>query len=142
MELVPVPYETAKLLALAQEIDEYWLSDDDRTDVGKSLLTLRHNLFSKSSLNRHQIGGLPYLIQGHDHLTCPNPNCKRHQAAKKFMGGRMLEPAVIHNDPQSGLPMIETLEELSKPSDFNEYIQVVYWICEECPTLTTSNRCD
>jgi hypothetical protein len=81
-------------------------------------------------------------MQGHESVACPNPSCKNHQAANKFSAPRMKELAAIHNDPHSGLPMIESLEELSEPSNFNEFIQVVYWICEECLTVATSNRCD
>jgi hypothetical protein len=60
----------------------------------------------------------------------------------KLSGVRMLELATIHNDPYSGLPMCQTLEEVSDPRDFDEFTQVVYWVCEECSTLTASNRCD
>jgi len=141
-KLISVPYETAKLLAVAQEIDSYWLKESDLTAIQNGLQNLRHSWFSKSSITRHQIGGLLNLAQGHDFLTCPNPICKRHIDAKRFRGGRMMELATIHNDPHSGLPMCERLEDLSEPTDFNEFVQVVYWICEECLTITTSNRCD
>jgi hypothetical protein len=142
VKLVPIPYETAKLLAVAQEIDEYWLSEQDRQVVQNKLHNLRHSWFSKSSISRHQIGGLLYLVQGHQYIVCPNPVCKHHQMAKQFRGSRMMELAVIHNDPHSGLPMCESLEELSDPSEFNEFVQVVYWVCEECLTIAASNRCD
>jgi hypothetical protein len=142
VKLVPVPYETAKLLAVAQEIDEYWLSEDDRKSLQDRLRDLRHLKFAKSGLCRHQIGGLLYLIQGHDYIKCPNPECKYYVLKTKFSGVRMLELATLHNDPYSGLPMCERLEEISEPGDWNEYIQVVYWVCEECLTLTVSNRCD
>jgi len=140
--LVPIPYESAKLLAIAQEIDEYWLKDPDKKAIQERLQNLRHSWFSKNCINRHQIGGLLNLVQGHEYIMCPNPDCKHHQMAKKFGGTRMMELAVIHNDPHSGLPMCERLEDLSKPSDFDEFIQVVYWVCEECLTIATSNRCD
>ena len=142
LKLAPVPYETAKLAAVAQEIDAYWLTDQDRHAIQEGLQGLRHRWFSKSSLDRHQIGGLLNLAQGHEYMVCPNPDCKDHQAAKKFSGCRMKELAVIHNDPHSGLPMVEKLEDLSDPSHFDEFAQVVYWVCEECLTITTSNRCD
>lgn len=132
----------AKLLAVAQEIDEYWLHEPDKKEIQKGLQTLRHSWFSKSCINRHQIGGLLNLVQGHEYIVCPNPDCRHHQMAKQFRGTRMTELAVIHNDPHSGLPMCERLEELSEPTDFNEFIQVVYWVCEECLTITASNRCD
>lgn len=54
----------------------------------------------------------------------------------------MRELAVFHIDLHSGLPMTERLEELSAPGDFNKFIQVVYWVCEECLTIMASNRCD
>ena len=142
VKLKPIPYETAKLLAVSQEIGEYWLAEQDKKTIQNGLENLRHSWFSKSCLNRHQIGGLLNFMQGHEYVVCPNPDCKHHQAAKKFSGTRMKELAVIHNDPQSGLPMIESLEELSEPSDFDEFTQVVYWVCDECLTIATSNRCD
>jgi hypothetical protein len=142
LKILPVPYEPAKLLAVAQEIGERWLEDEDLATIQNGLEGLRHPWFSKNYFNRHQIGGLLNLIQGHQYIVCPNPDCKYHQMAKKGRGTRMRELAVIHNDPHSGLPMNEKLEELSEPSDFNEFLQVVYWVCEECLTLTTSNRCD
>lgn len=142
IKLLPVPYETAKLLAVAQEIDEYWLTNEDRLAIQAGLQSLRHSHFSKSSFNHHQIGGLLNLAQGHEYIVCPNPDCEHHKLAKRHIGTRMMELAVIHNDPYSGLPMSERLEDLSKPSDFNEFIQVVYWVCEECLTLAASNRCD
>ena len=142
VKLIPIPYETAKLLAVAQEIDEYWLHDPDNEAIQAGLQGLRHSWFSKNCINRHQIGGLLNFVQGHQYIVCPNPDCEHHQAAKKFRGTRMMELAVIHNDPNSGLPMCERLEELSDPADFNEFVQVVYWVCEQCLTITASNRCD
>jgi hypothetical protein len=142
IKLIPIPYEMAKLLAVAQEIGEYWLAEHDKKAIQDGLQNLRHSWFSKSSINRHQVGGLLNLMQGHEYIVCPNPDCKLHQAAKKFSGARMMELAAINNDPHSGLPMTERLEELSEPSDFNEFTQVVYWVCEECLTIATSNCCD
>lgn len=142
VKLEPIPYETAKLLAVAQEIDSYWLTTDDLTAIQTGLQTLRHPNFSKSFFNRHQIGGLLNLVQGHDYIVCPNPDCKHHQLAQQHCGTRMNELATLQNDPHSGLPMCERLEDLSKPSDFNEFVQVVYWVCEKCLTISTSNRCD
>ena len=142
VRLLPIPYETAKLLAVAQEIDEYWLTEQDKQELQVKLEHLRHAFFSKNYFNRHQVGGLLGLIQGHEHIECPNPECKNHPAANRFSAPRMKELAVLQNDPHSGLPMIETLEELSAPSSFNEFIQVVYWVCEECLTIAASNRCD
>jgi hypothetical protein len=54
----------------------------------------------------------------------------------------MLELAVIHNDPFSSLPMLESQSEIKDPSEFNEFVQVVFWVCEKCLTITASNRCD
>jgi hypothetical protein len=142
VKLTPVPYETAKLLAVAQEIGEYWLSEPDKKAIQEGLGNLRHSHFAKSCLVRHQMGGLLYLIQGHDYLKCPNPDCKHHRLAMQGFGVRMKELAVLHNDPYSGLPMCERLEEISRPSDWNPFVQIVYWVCEECLTITTSNRCD
>lgn len=141
-KLVPIPYETAKLLAVAQEIGEQWLTDHDRQKILDGFQGLRHDFFAKSCLVRHQIGGLLYLMQGHDWIKCPNPECKYYAIKTRLSGVRLLELATIHNDPYSGLPMCQTLDEVSDPSDFDEFTQVVYWVCEDCLTLTASNRCD
>jgi hypothetical protein len=142
VKLVPIPYDTAKLLAVAQEIGASWLTEQDRQAIQDRLEGLRHHVFAKSSLARHQIGGLLYLLQGHDWIKCPNPDCGNHITKTKYSGVRMLELATIHNDPYSGLPMTQKSEEVSDPNEFDEFAQVVYWVCEECLTLTASNRCD
>lgn len=142
VKLVPIPYETAKLLAVAQEIGESWLTEQDRQAIQDRLQGLRHKLFAKSCLVRHQVGGLLYLLQGHDWVKCPNPDCSNFSMKTKYSGVRMLELATLHNDPYSGLPMCQTLNEISDPDEFDEFTQVVYWVCEECLTLTVSNRCD
>jgi hypothetical protein len=140
--LVRIPYETAKLLAIAQEVGDDWLAAKDVTGIKRRIQNLRHSWFSKSQFNRHQIGGLLNLIQSHERVGCPNPKCKRHKLFEQGYAARMKELAVIHNDPRSGLPMVESVEELSDPSRFNEWVQVVYWVCEECLTIAASNRCD
>ncbi len=142
LELIPIPYETSRLLAVAQEVGKYWLHDNDLKEIQKGLEKLRHDKFSKNYFSHHQIGGLLNLIQGHEYIVCPNFDCKHHQYAKQGRGCRMSELAVIHNDPFSGLPMDEKLENSLASKDFNEFLQVVYWVCEECLTITTSNRCD
>jgi len=140
--LKPIPYPTAKLLAVAQEIDEYWLTAEDRSAIQTGLRNLRHAYFSQSWFSRHQIGGLLNLMQGHEYIICPNHECEHHKLAKRGYATRMKELATLLNDPHSSLPMVEKLEELSEPAKFNEHVQVVYWVCEECLTITASNRCD
>jgi hypothetical protein len=54
----------------------------------------------------------------------------------------MKELAVLFNDPKSGLPMVQSIESVEKASHWNEWIEVIFWICEECLTITASNRCD
>lgn len=142
ISIKPIPYEIEKLLIVAQEVDGYWLTEEDRAVIQTGLRPLRHAYFAKSGFNRHQIGGLPNLIQGHEYIVCPNPNCEYHKMAKQHYGTRMKELASLHNDPHSGLSMCEQLGELSAPDKFNEYVQVVFWVCEECLTIAASNRCD
>ena len=101
--LVPIPYETAKILAIAQEVGEYWLKEQDKKAIQDGLQNLRHPWFSKNCINRHQIGGLLNLVQGHEYIVCPNPDCKKQQGAQKFGGTRMMELATIHNDPHSAV---------------------------------------
>jgi hypothetical protein len=54
----------------------------------------------------------------------------------------MKELALICDDPKSGLPMVESMQEFSETGSFNEWVQLVYWVCEECLTIAVSNRCD
>ena len=128
--LEPIPLEVYKLLVIAQELEANSLSTKEKRKVtnwqGRND---RH-----FELWRHQFGGLPYLIQGHEIIRCPNKNCKRS-------GNWIKELAVIHNDPYSGLPMIETLEE-ARQKGANHWVQVVFHICSQCLTIYVSNRCD
>ena len=75
-------------------------------------------------------------------VACPNPKCEWHKFAKLGLGSAMKELAVIHNDPWSGLPMVEPVDALEDPSHANEWVQVVYWVCDDCLTIAASNRCD
>jgi len=68
--LVPIPYELAKLLAVAQEVGPEWLSGDDSAAIAAGLPGLRHDGFSHRDVNRHQVGGLFPLIQGHEFPPC------------------------------------------------------------------------
>ena len=136
--LVPIDYELGKLLAVYQEVDKYWLSEGDRRLITKWTANLRHSGFSSHDVNRHQIGGLLPLIQGHERVGCPNAKCKAHESFKAGYGTQMKELAVICNDPRSGLPMVEISEE----PQWNEWVQVVFWVCEECLAIAASNRCD
>lgn len=142
IKIVPILYEVAKLLAVSQEIDEYWLSAEDNQEIQKELAVLRHSGFSKNDINRHQIEGLLNLIQGHENIQCSNKECKNSSDFAANYGARMKELAVIHNDPFSGLPMVEAFGDSEEKSNFNEWVQLVYWICEECLSITVSNRCD
>jgi hypothetical protein len=63
-KLVNISYDTAKLLAVAQEVGDDWLSKKDLALIKSELECLRHSWFSKSDFNRHQVGGLLNLIQG------------------------------------------------------------------------------
>jgi|WetSurMetagenome_2_1015567.scaffolds.fasta_scaffold138512_1 hypothetical protein len=144
VSLIPIDYSFAKLLALYQEVDSDWLSREDQELIKKGMKNLRHSEFSSHDINRHQLGGLPRLIQEHVRIGCPNPKCDRHKRFFKdgFAGYCMKELAVIFNDPRSGLPMIEPLEAPEDTLGWNEFVQVIFWICEECLAITASNRCD
>ena len=136
--LVPIDYGFGKLLAVYQEVDEYWLSDQDRRSIARRITRFRHSGFSSNDVNRHQIGGILGLIQGHESVCCPNSKCKAHKSAKAGYANRMKELAVLCNDPRSGLPMAES----SENPHWNEWVQVVFWVCEECLAIAASNRCD
>jgi len=142
VSLVPIEYSLAKILAVYQEVDSDWLTEEDQEFVKKGIAGLRHSGFSLSDVNRHQLGGIVRLIQDHHSVGCPNPKCRRHKLFKDGDAVYMKELAVLFNDPLSGLPMVESLQSLENPSHWNEWVQVVYWICEECLAIAASNRCD
>jgi hypothetical protein len=142
ISLTPIDYELGKLLALYQEVDRDWLSKADLRDIKRGLKPLRRAGYSAYGVNRHQVGGLLGLIQGHERVGCPNTKCSQHKSFEDGYATQMKELAVLCNDPQSGLPMVESLAELKNPSSWNEWVQVVYWVCEECLAIAASNRCD
>ena len=142
LAVVPIPYRIATLLAIYQEVDDKWLSAKDHQALFDGLRNLRHDGFFSRDVNRHQIGGLPNLIQGHENVGCPNRQCKEYKSSIEGCGTPMKELAVIPDDPHSGLPMVESIDEFKRSSSFNEWVQLVYWVCEECLTIAVSNRCD
>jgi hypothetical protein len=84
-----------------------------------------------------QFGGEPWLVQGDEQLTCPNPKCS---AARNNKNMKIL--AAVCNDPMSGLPMIETEEDIESHGVVNRWVQVVFHICEDCLSIRAFNRCD
>jgi hypothetical protein len=86
----------------------------------------------------HQLGGLPWLVQGPERILCPNARCawSRRRRALKIL-------AVIRNDPPSGLPMVETMAHVKKAKGhFDCFVQVVYHVCRHCLAIHVGNRCD
>jgi len=85
----------------------------------------------------HQLGGLPWLAQGPERIVCPNKQC-----SWSHRGWAMKILAVVMNDPPSGLPMVETIEEVKKDhGHFNNQVQVIFHVCRGCLTLHAANRC-
>jgi len=145
ISLVPIDYSLAKLLELHHVVGSEWLSKEDNHAIRKGIAKLSQNSGLNSlDFNLHQLGGLLRLIQDHERIGCPNSRCELHRRFFKdgHMGYHMKELAVLYNDPVAGLPMVESLESLEDPARCNEWVQVIFWICEECLTITASNRCD
>ncbi len=144
VSLVPIDYPLAKLLAVYQEVGDDWLSEEDSQAIRSGLGQLRHPEFAVGDVNRHQLGGLVKLIQGHNRVGCSNPTCERHRCFYKDGNTSccMKELAVLFNDPISGLPLVEPGESFQNSRFWNEFVQVVFWICEECLAITASNQCD
>jgi hypothetical protein len=82
-----------------------------------------------------QFGGEPWLVQGDETIGCPNPACS---AAKRGLNMRIL--ASVSNDPPSGLPMIEVVN--NSRLVYNRWVQLVFHVCDECFTIHACNRCD
>ncbi len=137
LKLIPITYNISKLLFIAQEIGIDWLDENDNECIYQHLKKYRHSGFLENYLNRHQVGGVLNQFNGHNEVGCPYENCFRHTMFSEGASFYMQELAVIHNDPFSGLPMVG-----KEPNDFNEWVQVVYWICEECFTLIATNKTD
>ncbi len=86
----------------------------------------------------HQFGGEPWLAQGDEDVTCPNPGCQHHSD-----GETMKILAATCNDPLAGLPMIESAATVeANGGHFNHWVQVVFHICPLCLTIQAGNRCD
>ncbi len=137
-----IDYNLSKLLALCQEVGFDWLSDEDKQIITDGMKELRHSGFSIKDFNRHQLGGVVRLIQPRARIGCPNPECEKHRLFFEdgFTGYHMKELAVLFNDPVSGLPMVEAQENRDDSAKFNEWIQVIFWICEDCLAITAANR--
>lgn len=137
--LLPIPNALNNLLLLMQEIDdEDWLVESD-----KKMITqwLERDCEDRPDLWRHQFGGAPYLLQGHEELLCPNLSCELSRPwVRDEIRFTMKELAVIHNDPASGLPLWDPVETYTRGDDVNHWMQLVYHICEECLTLRVSLR--
>jgi hypothetical protein len=92
---------------------------------------------------RHQLGGLPWLLQGRERIPCPNAACSRGRRRRA-----MQVLAAIHNDPEGGLPLVEPQSKKKRVTcgdirhSYNHWVQVVYHICPECLTLHVASRCD
>jgi hypothetical protein len=145
ISLIPIDYSLAKLLAIYQEVDEDWLSEEDSKIIEDGIKKLRHQKFSFREVNRHQIGGLLRLVQKHQEIGCPNTNCESHKNFfKRFISSDyMRELAVICNDPISGLPMVDPIDPFEdQQKTWNEFVQVVFYICPECLAITAQNQCD
>jgi hypothetical protein len=85
----------------------------------------------------HQLGGVPWLIQGGERIPCANPDCSWNRR-----GWSMKVLAVVQNDPIGGLPMVETTREVTKRGQANHWVQVVFHICKGCLSIHAANRCD
>ncbi len=142
LSIVPIDYSLAKLLALHQEIDGHWLSENDHKEIEKGLKNLRHSGFNKRYTSRHQLGGILPLLQEHQEVPCPNSKCKNHKEYQEGYSCFMKELAVFFNDPYSGLPMIEKASDFESKAINNEWVQLVFWVCDECFAISTSNCCD
>jgi hypothetical protein len=142
ISLMPIDYHLAKLLSFCQEIDEYWLSDEDLKLLEDGISKLRHNKFGRGNTNRHQLGGLLRLIQKHRFMGCPNSCCKRHKQfyEDKALNCSMKELAVIFNDPISGLPMVDPVDPSGDQEQWDPYVQVVFYVCDECLAITAMSQ--
>jgi hypothetical protein len=84
-----------------------------------------------------QFGGDPWRAQGSEEFLCPNPECETGRARMPI---KVL--ASIVNHPLSGLPMIETIEQVKQASGVvNRWVQIVVHLCPECHTIHVCNRC-
>ena len=99
----------------------------------------RHEVSAGYDVGCHQLGGVPALAQGEEHITCPNPACPK--TAQKNKREPMQVLAAMYNDPPAGLPMIESMEPGEKRRRFNYGVQLVFHLCDACFTVHSCNRC-
>jgi len=99
---------------------------------------LGHPVLYGSNIWWHQFGGVPWLIQGQESIVCPRSECSYGRS-----GQPMKVLATVINDPQAGLPMVQSMEDLAENKGHaNHFVQVVYHICPQCLTIHAGNRCD
>jgi hypothetical protein len=116
--------------------------DEDRLDLTENESSLLTEWLGKPvkfafDIWWAQLGGEPFLIQGTETDSCPNPRCSANKAKHP-----MKVLAAIPNDPP-GLPMLETMSEVeANNGHFNHYVQLVYYFCDQCHTVRTLNECD
>lgn len=139
--LVPIPATINNLLLLMQEIDsEEWVHDSDLSALAS---WLGRDVEDRPDMWRHQIGGAPYLLGGHEELLCPNLSCELSRPwVRNEIRFAMKELAVIHNDPRNGLPLWDPPSVLDEGRDVDHWVQLVYHVCEECLTLRVGLRRD
>lgn len=137
--LVPIPTALNNLFVLIQEIgSEEWMTDGDLTMMAK---WLGRDVEDRPDVWRHQFGGAPYLVGGHEELLCPNLSCERSRPwVRNEIRFAMKELAVIHNDPAHGLPLFNSMPHALRGGDIDHWTQLVYHICDECLTLRVSMR--
>lgn len=84
----------------------------------------------------HQLGGIPYRLQGRIHNPCPLKSC---WSCKKEE--RMDFLAAVPDAPWRGLPMYEekTSENRDRKCSFN---QLCFSICRRCCTIEVQSECD
>lgn len=129
LALTPIPAELHPALErLHAELEGQDVDDPISADDCKRLAAVlgRTELQHASDSWRGQLGGTPYLGQGHEHRVCGAEGC----------GTPMRELASIPNDPSGGLPLIEPAG--TEPG--NHWVQVVYQICPACRSILALNR--
>lgn len=124
LRLDVVPFEIDAMLRAAS-VERHWHREED-----ECVVLARACGFDKSEYWRvgsvAQIGGLPPLVRGFEHLDCLNPKCEDGGYGDESL--RVF--ATIHETLE--LPMLKT----------DTRVQVIAYICTSCHALRVINRCD
>lgn len=139
IQIEEIPREIERLQALRfilTRFDQFARLNDRHKDnallskwYGRKIDDLPNNM------ELHQLGGIPYRLQGRVHRPCPQKSCSSHKKEEP-----MDFLATIPDAPWRGLPLYEAKSEKNRNRDCS-FRQLVFSICRRCCTVEVQGEC-